>query len=133
MTLVSVTLAALVIALLLWVLRKGAMREKYAALWLVVGVAIVVLALWPGLLASMAQLLGFQVGSNLLFFLGILLLLAVCLHLSLEVSALEDEARVLAEEVSMLWLALEERTGEVSMVPPRDADPADAEPPELEQ
>ena len=60
----------------------------------------------PALLQMLAHLLGFQVPSNFLFLLAILLLLGVSLHLSLEISRLEDETRVLAEHVAILDLML---------------------------
>ena len=100
-------LAFLLVALIsmvsvLVVVRSGRLREKYAALWLIVGLAIVVVTIWPGLLAMVASLLGVVLPSNLLFFLAILLLFGVSLHLSLEVSKLEDETRTLSEEVALL-------------------------------
>lgn len=91
-----------VVLLLFRLLRAGKLREKYAALWVLIGTAIVTLSVAPGLLESVSRVLGVQVPSNLLFFLAIFLLLAVCLHLSLEISKLEDETRILAEEVSIL-------------------------------
>ena len=99
---VFLIVAVLVIATLLRILRSGRMREKYAALWLVVGAATVVVVLWPNLLDILAAAMGIQVSSNLLFFIAILLLLGVSLHLSLEVSTLEAETRTLAEEVALL-------------------------------
>lgn len=102
------TVAVATLAILFGILRSGRMREKYAGLWILIGLATIVLALWPGLLVSTARLLSVQVPSNLLFFLSILLLLGVALHLSLEVSMLEDESRVLAEEIAMVRLDLHE-------------------------
>lgn len=96
------TVALVAVALVLGILRSGRIREKYAALWLIVGLAIVVVSIWPGLLTLLAGWLGVQVASNLLFFLAILMLLGVALHLSLEVSKLEDETRTLSEEVALL-------------------------------
>lgn len=90
------------VVVILAVLRSGRMREKYAALWLIVSLAIVVVTVWPGLLSWVASVLGVQLPSNLLFFVAILMLLGVTLHLSLEVSKLEDETRTLSEEVAML-------------------------------
>lgn len=105
---VFLVVAVIAAAILFRVLRSGQLREKYAALWLVLGSAIVVLGVWPDLLELVARLLGVQLGSNLLFFLAILLLLGVALHLSLAVSKLEEEARTLAEEVAILRLDFEE-------------------------
>ena len=102
-TVVAVVVAVITLATLFRVLRSGHLREKYAVLWILVGLTIVVVGLWPGLLGILSTWLGVQVPSNLLFFLAIVLLLGVSLHLSLAVSRLEDEARTLAEEVALLW------------------------------
>lgn len=101
-TLAFVTVAILTVVTLLWVLRSGRLREKYAALWIIIGLAVILIGLWPGLLGLVAGMLGVQVPSNLLFFMAIILLLGVGLHLSLAVSKLEDESRILAEEVALL-------------------------------
>lgn len=90
--------AALVVFLVLRLIRSRTLREKYAALWLVVGFSTIVLVLFPGLLEWATALFGFTVPSNLLFLVGMLLLAAVALQLCREVSVMEDETRVLAEE-----------------------------------
>ena len=99
---VALAIMGFVVALL----RSRKLREKYAALWVLVGLSIVVLALVPDLLGVLSKFLGFQVPSNLLFMLAIFLLLGVSLHLSLEISRLEDETRVLAENVAILNYAV---------------------------
>lgn len=101
-TITFLLVGVLFVIVLFWVLRSGRIREKYVALWGLVGVAGVALSIWPGLLDGATRLLGFQLPANLLFFLAILLLLGVCLHLSVESSKLEEETRVLAEEVTLL-------------------------------
>ncbi len=45
--------------------------------------------------------------ANLLFAMSIVLLIGVCLHLSWELSMVEDETRILAEEVAILRVSLE--------------------------
>lgn len=105
-------IAALVLSLVILfivfdMLRLKKIREKYATLWLIVGFATLVLAAFPRLLEIVAQLLSVQVPSNLLFALSIVLALGVCLHLSWEISVVEDETRVLAEEAAILRVQLE--------------------------
>lgn len=111
--------ALVVVATIFMILRSGRMREKYAALWLIVSAAIVVVTLWPGLLEIIAAWLGVILPSNLLFFASILLLFGVTLHLSLEVSKLEDETRTLSEEVALL----NERLDRVTRQEPEPTDP----------
>lgn len=107
-------LALAIVVFVLEMLRRKKLREKYATLWLVVGALTVVLAAFPRLLNIASELIGVQLPSNLLFILSILLLLGVCLHLSWELSVLEDETRTLAEEVAILRVQIEDVAQKVS-------------------
>lgn len=89
-------------ALALELLRRGILRERFAVLWLIVSAALVVGAALPNLLDRTAGALGFEVPSNLLFFIAILFLLLVCVQLSYEVSRLEARTRRLAEDLALL-------------------------------
>lgn len=103
MSVIAAFILSLVIVLLVFdMLRRKKIREKYAALWLVVGLSMLVLAAFPRLLEFVADILHVQVPSNLLFAMSIVLALGVCLHLSWEISVVEDETRVLAEEAAIL-------------------------------
>jgi hypothetical protein len=101
-------LALVIVGLVAEMLRRKKLREKYAIWWLVVGVATLILAAFPQLLVFVAQIAGIQLPSNLLFILSILMLLGVCLHLSWEISVVEDETRALAEEVAILRIQIEQ-------------------------
>ncbi|MBT2531847.1 DUF2304 domain-containing protein [Arthrobacter sp. ISL-48] len=100
-------LALAIVGLVVEMLRRKKLREKYAALWLIVGVATLILAAFPRLLNIVAEVVGVQLPSNLLFAISILMLLGVCLHLSWEISVVEDETRTLAEEVAILRVQVE--------------------------
>lgn len=101
-------LALFIVVLVFAQVRNQKMKEKYAALWLVVSLAILVLALFPSLLEWLADITGVVVPVNLLFLLAIVMLIAVTLHLTLEISKLSDEARALAEEVAILRAHVEQ-------------------------
>jgi hypothetical protein len=77
-------------------------------LWIVVGIAVIPLASFPRGLDSVAKLIGIASGVSLVLFLGVLLLLLICTHLSWEVSRLEEETRTLAEEVALIRTRLAE-------------------------
>lgn len=105
---VGIIFALVVMMLIVSLLLRRQLREKYAVLWLLVGVAILVLALFPGLLVGLADVLGVEIPSNLIFSLAIFLLVGVTLHLSWELSQAEDEVRRVAEEVAILRADVEE-------------------------
>ena len=98
---VAIGLAVILLVVVFSMLLRRQLREKYAVLWLVIGFVVLILGVFPQLLGWMTTTLGVQVPSNLLFTLAILLLLAVGLHLSWELSLSEDEVRRVAEETAL--------------------------------
>ncbi len=104
----GVIFALAVLAVILTLLLRRQLREKYAIMWLLIGVAILVLAIFPELLVGLSRLLGVAVPSNLIFALALVLLVGVALHLSWELSQAEDEVRRVAEEVTLLRADVEE-------------------------
>lgn len=105
---VGIILAIGVMSLILVLLLRRQLAEKYAVLWLLVGAAILILSVFPGLLIALARLLGVAVPSNLIFALAVLLLVGVTLHLSWELSRSESEIRRLAEEAALMRTDLDE-------------------------
>ncbi len=107
LTIVSVIAALAALVLVFELLRRRRLREKYAALWVVIAVGTLIVAVFPGLLRWVADLVGIQTPSNLLFFGSLIVLFAVSLQLSREVGLLEEQSRRLAEEVGTLGLRLD--------------------------
>ncbi len=104
----GVAAALLLLACVLELLRRGILRERFAALWLVVGALLLLVAVFPGILGSASDALGFELPSNLLFFAAIVFLLLVCVQLSYEVSRLEARTRRLAEDLALLSSTLQD-------------------------
>src|SRR4051794_29287940 len=100
--------AVIFLGLMVELLRRRPLREKEAALWLFTAGLGLPLAFPPGLLAAPARRLGVADGANLVLFLAVVFLLLVVMHLSWESSRLEEETRVLAEEVALLRADIEE-------------------------
>lgn len=105
----SIYVAALAVCTLLvlavvQLLRTRRIREKYAAIWIVLTVAVVLTGAFPGLAFWVSDLVGVQTPANLVFALAIVVLLAVCIQLSVEISNLEEETRTIAEELALLRL-----------------------------
>ncbi len=102
LTLVTAITGLIVLLVILELLRRRQLREKYGILWLGVCLLIIPLALFPRLLDSVADALGVAYGVSLVLFLSVVFLLLVSVHLSWEVSRLEEETRTLAEELALL-------------------------------
>lgn len=105
---IGIGFAMIILGVIVILLLRRQLREKYALLWLLIGVAMLVLALFPDLLGALAHVLGVIVPSNLLFALAVALLIGVTLHLSWELSHAEEEVRRVAEEVAILRAEVDE-------------------------
>ncbi len=101
-----VTLAVLVFILRL--VRRHSLRSKYSLLWLTVGLALAVVAAFPGLLDSASRAVGiyYPPATFLLMAVGFLFLIVV--HFSWELSRSEERVRTLAEELALLRSAQED-------------------------
>lgn len=104
---VAVLGACLILGFMIELLRRRRLREKYAALWIVVSVVVLATVALPDVLRRLADALGVTVPLNLVFFGSLLLLLAVAIQLSAEITSLEREAQTLAEEVALIRHRLE--------------------------
>ena len=102
---VSIAAAIASLGLLIAVLelvRRRRLREKYALLWILTAIVLLVLSVWRGAVSSIATALGVSYGPTVLFAVGALFVLVVLLHYSTVISALTDRTVVLAQKVASL-------------------------------
>lgn len=93
------------VGLLLFVLelvRRRALMERYALLWLFSSIVILVLAVWTDALTAIARQLGIVSAPNALFFVAIAFILLLLLHFSAAMSRLTDQSKVLAQRQAIL-------------------------------
>lgn len=100
----TTTTSILLLFVLFDMLRRGRLRERHIAWWLIGGFVALVLSLFPQLLSGFSSFLGFEVPANLIFFVTIGLLFLVNIQTSSELTALEEKTRTLAERVALLEL-----------------------------
>lgn len=105
---VAIATALTTLVLIVELLRRRQLKEKYAGLWLAVGLGVAVLGFFPQLLDWVAGHLGVADPPNLLFFAAAVLVLLVEVHLSWELSRSEERTRALSEEIAFLNDRLEQ-------------------------
>ncbi|HEY3469078.1 MAG TPA: DUF2304 domain-containing protein [Amycolatopsis sp.] len=110
----SIVVACVVLFVVLEMMRRRKLREKYAGVWLIVAVGVVVLAVVPQAAEFLAKLTGVQTPSNFVFLLAGVVLALVSLHLSTEVGHLEEEVRTSVEETALLRCELEDAKRELA-------------------
>ena len=95
--------AALLLLIILELIRGRRLKERYALLWLVTGLVLLVLSVWRGGLNTIAGWLGVQgYPPAILFAAATLFVVVVLLHYSTVLSRLTDDNVRLAQEVGLV-------------------------------
>jgi hypothetical protein len=100
-----------VLVLVVELVRRGKLKERYSLLWLFAGLVLLVLSLSRTLLEFVSRQFGIFYPPSFLFLLAFLFLLLITLHFSVVISGLSEKNKKLAQEIALLRLMLEERTG----------------------
>jgi hypothetical protein len=104
----EVIAVALVVCFLIFeLIRRKRLMERYAILWLVAGVTVLLLSLWQGLLTSVARGLGISYTPSALFAVAFLFVLVMLVHFSMTISKLSDQNTILAQRLALLQQRLE--------------------------
>jgi hypothetical protein len=97
-----IVFAVVVFLLVFELVRRRALMERYALLWLAAAVVLVVLAVWRGLLTSVSGDLHIYTPANALFAAGFVFAVALLLHFSMVISRLSEQNKVLAQRLALL-------------------------------
>lgn len=100
----QLALATGIVVVLIELLRRRRLRERFAAIWVVVAAGIVVATLFPRVMSTLSARMGFAVEANFILVLLGFVLLLVSLQLSLEVVRLHGQVQRLAEEIALVRL-----------------------------
>ncbi len=112
--LISLLLGGSILTLVIWLIKAGRLREKYALLWLFTSFAVIALAVSRRLLETVAISVGIYYPPSLLFLLGMLFLLLVNIGYAVTLSRLSGSNHKLAQEIALLKKQIEDnhRSGE---------------------
>jgi len=119
---VAVVVTALMLLVVLELVRRRRLVERYALLWMTVAAVLLVLAIWTELLGWASDRVGIEVPSNALFLAAFGVAFVLLLHFSVATSRLGEETKILAQEVARLDAQLRElRAGSANGAPqPRE-------------
>jgi hypothetical protein len=110
-----IVLAVVVCVLIFELVRRKRLMERYALLWLLAGVTILVLGIWKGLLTRLSHAVGIYYAPSALFAVAFVFVLVMLVHFSATISRLSDQNKVLAQRLALLQQQLDklrDRTGE---------------------
>jgi hypothetical protein len=100
--------SALVLIVVVELIRRGRLKERYALLWLVAGGVLLITASSRNVLEYVSHLLGIFYPPSFLFLVAFLFLLLITLHFSVVISGVTEKNKQLAQEIALLRRELQE-------------------------
>ncbi len=91
-----------ILLLVLDLVRRRRLSERYAIIWMTAAFALLVLSIWTGGLDAIADLMGIQEPANAIFIIAFAVGFLLLLNFSVVSSRLNEESKVLAQEVARL-------------------------------
>jgi hypothetical protein len=107
-------LALVVCGLIFELVRRRRLTERYAILWFVAGLTVLVLAVWQGLLTTLSHAVGIYYPPSALFAVTFLFVLMLLVHFSISVSRLAEQNKILAQRLALMAQRLEEGSSQPS-------------------
>jgi hypothetical protein len=99
---VAVIGAVALLFIVLELVRRRRLMERYALLWMLSAVVILGLAVWQDALEQLANAMGIVAAPNALFFVAVAFILLLLLHFSAAMSRLSDQSKVIAQRHAIL-------------------------------
>jgi hypothetical protein len=98
----------LLLLVILELIRSRRLQERYALLWVMTAVVLLIFALWRDGLNVLAKTVGIAYPPSALFLLAAVFILVVLLHYSTAISELAERNLLLAQRIALLEQKLKE-------------------------
>ena len=109
-TIIASLVSAVMLGVVFELIRRRRLRERYALIWVMTAIVLLVLALWRHSLSTLAGWIGVKTYPPSVFFAAILLfVLALLLQFSIVLSRLTDQNTTLAQKLALLETEMLER------------------------
>jgi hypothetical protein len=109
LTFVAAVAVVLVLAVIIELIRRHRLQERYALLWIATGGVMLFFALWRSALDRFAELVGVAYPPSALFMVAGLFVFVVLLHFSMVLSKLSEQNKTLAQQIALLEQRLRDR------------------------
>lgn len=113
----AIIASLLVMALVVELVRRRRLREEYSWLWLLTGGIIILLVVWYDLLVFVTHLIGAVAPTTTLFIFGLLFLMIISLHYSIQISKLSHQVKEMAQQLTILRGQVEEQRHGLQALP----------------
>ena len=99
---IAIIISLAFLAYISYLIVKGKLREEYSIIWIVCTAILLLFSFWRKGLDFFAELLGVIAPPNIVFSAAIFAILIYLLHISVVVSKLQHQNKILAQEIALM-------------------------------
>ncbi len=103
----ALTCSLLLVSVVLWLVYRRGLREEHTPIWMGVALALVLVSVRLDWLYVLTRAIGAWTPSSLIFFLGEVFLVVICLNYAVRLSRTGVEIKNLAQEIALRRARLE--------------------------
>lgn len=108
----GIVFSLIILLSVVFLVRERLIKEKYSLVWFLIGLFILVMSVFRGLLEGFSALIGVDYAPSAFFALLIAFAYLLLLNLSVSVSGLKAQNKAVTQELGLLKLRLEQLENE---------------------
>ena len=108
---IALASSAALAAVVLWLVRRRSLREEYTPIWMGVSAALLLVSLRLDWIHALTRATGAWTPSSMIFFLGEVFLVAICLSYAVRLSRANVQIKNLAQDQALLRARVERLEG----------------------
>ena len=117
---ISILGSIIFIILMILLIRNRKIKEEFSILWLFFGIVFFVLSVWRGSLELIARILGIAYAPAAIFLILIIAIISILIHLSVIISKITDQNKILIQEVGLLKMEFDISKGNCKISDPEN-------------
>lgn len=102
LSIVIIVFALLFLLFTVYQIKRGKLLLRYSLMWMLLSILILIAAIFPQPILSLANLIGFNVGSNFIFSVAIFFLLVLCMTQSRAISQQVIKNKTAIQQIALL-------------------------------
>lgn len=104
---IMITVSLLFLCYIIFMLRSRKIELKYTLVWLLAGISLLVIAIFPGLLKLLSKMLNIIEPVNTLFLFIIFFMLLIIFTLTIALSRNATRVKTLTQEIGIIKMEIE--------------------------
>jgi hypothetical protein len=108
LSLLSIICSIILLWFIIHCVKKDRIKEAYALIWIFMGIAFLVISIWPSLMGVIAGLFGIYYAPALMIIILTVMIIFILIQFSIVISRQSERIKVLTQELALLKADLED-------------------------